>query len=330
MLSYQLNKELNNLSSAFKDAEYLIKILDLISPTYSLIISTTQISVVGGNALGTAHTQLTDALNKLRSEALDISPKQLFTSIDKLIETIAKINIAHSLKGDLEAFSNSYEEYIKQYGKDKAIALVINAQLLDEKLKWFQEEILTLNSKSEYENLEYPDGQVLSLVLLSSMNMFEFIEKIKSIQTIYLELCNLMDISPKEYPIEIIKIESGSLLVKIFGHNKIMELLSKFIESAAKYFYHKYTNQGKRDSNIENVQNVLALRDNLQKSGIDVSKMDEQITQASNSIAKELNTLISGEPEITVNEKTISVGEAVNKNILENKELLELENNQDL
>lgn len=133
--------------------------------------------------------------------------------------------------------------------------------------------------------------------------------------------------STTEYPIRILKIESGSLLASILGHSEVVNLLTKFIGSAATYIYGNYTDNGKLNSiprKVETIDSVLKLRDNLKNSGIAIDDMDENISKAAVAVAKDLNALISGEAKIKLNDRVISVGEEVQKKMIENKETLTL------
>jgi len=106
------------------------------------------------------------------------------------------------------------------------------------------------------------DGRELSIVLSSSMTLSQFILKLKALESIYQELCMLSGISIAEFPIQILKIESGSLWAKVFGHSKIIALMTNLIESGTSFVYRNYTTEGKLNSiprKVETIESVLKL-----------------------------------------------------------------------
>jgi hypothetical protein len=135
----------------------------------------------------------------------------------------------------------------------------------------------------------------------------------------YEELCRLLDLSPNEYPLEIIKVEVGSLWLRIFGESRVISLISRFIESTASYLYRNFTSEGKLTAipqKVDVINSILKLSDNLEQSGIDNSVLKENIQQSSIIVAQQLNQLLAGEPVVNVNGEVYSVGEAWEKRFL--------------
>jgi len=150
------------------------------------------------------------------------------------------------------------------------------------------------------------------------MTLSTFIIKLQSIEKTYEELCILLNISLSEYPIQLSKIESGSLWVKIFGNTKVIEFLTATLESGAKFIYTNYTNEGKISiipKNVETIESILHLKENLEKQGISSAELNEELKKSSILIAKNLNKLLENESNITINNKIITIDNHINKHI---------------
>jgi len=173
---------------------------------------------------------------------------------------------------------------------------------------------------------------IVSIFLLSNNELSVFLAKIQSLERIYSELCRLMDISTSEYPLKIIKVEAGSLWVKLFGESKIITLLTDMIKSGVGYLHRNYTREGQLKSiprQVEQYEAVLNLESKMRELGYDTSNMRESIKKSGVVIAKELSTLLGGESVVIVNEQTFSVGSAVDRLIAEKSKTLLLEDGED-
>jgi hypothetical protein len=133
-------------------------------------------------------------------------------------------------------------------------------------------------------------------------------------------------VSKSQYPLQVIKIESGSLWIKLFGESKVITLLTSLIESAAKFFYRNFTNEGKITSlprNVEAIEAILSLTKKLEAEGIDTSATKDNLQKAAVKISAQLNELLLKEPSIEVDGKKYSVAETMqDKYLLEGQRLL--------
>ncbi|WP_350604199.1 hypothetical protein [Pseudoalteromonas sp. SMN1298-MNA-CIBAN-0114] len=176
-------------------------------------------------------------------------------------------------------------------------------------------------------SIEDNNGSELSIVLSSTFTLSEFILKLQSIEKIYNELCMLSNVSSDDFPIEILKIESGSLWAKVFGDSKVIALMTSLIESGVSFVYRNYTVEGKISSipkKVETIESILKLKSKLKKEGVDVTELTEHLNKSSIIIAKELNKLISGQAEVIINEKKLSIGDEMQKNLIESNENLKI------
>ncbi|VEP11800.1 conserved hypothetical protein [Hyella patelloides LEGE 07179] len=171
--------------------------------------------------------------------------------------------------------------------------------------------------------LEYDKNglnEELTLLLESEHSLQKFIDKLQYIKNLYSELCYLFQVSDNEYPLKIVKMESGSLFAKVFGEAKVIKTLSIWIENTVSYFHRNYTNEGQIKSithKLEVIENLLETTKKLEEAGIDTTKNKEALQKSSLIIARELNLLLGGEPCITINDHKHSITAELQQKYLE-------------
>jgi hypothetical protein len=156
----------------------------------------------------------------------------------------------------------------------------------------------------------------------------EVLTKLQSIQLLYSEICQLLNVSEIDFPLRIVKIETGSLWAKVFGESKVVELLTQCCANFIDYLYRTYTNEGQLASiskKVESVESILQLEASLAERGYDVSEMREPIQKASQAIAASLQELTKGQSKVRLNDKAYTIGSAKNSGrFLKGKEQAQL------
>lgn len=335
MLSFQIKEEISKILKSFEEAQYFFDCLENINSTSLELEKYIQLIAKGGDSSINAN-QLITHLVQSKQKIGEIKPRSFFSSMDKLQYEINKakefgFNDSSQLEeidGRLNEFSHSYEVYLESYSPESAGLMLLEGRSIYSLLDGFKKGMSFYMENIEDSTPVLENGRELSIVLSSSMILSEFILKLQSIEKIYDELCMLIDVSKAEHPIQILKIESGSLWAKIFGESKVIGLMTNFIESGASFVYRNYTVEGKLSTiprKVESIESILKLSEQLKKQGINTEEMNEHINKSSVVIAKELNKLISGEPEIIINSTRLSIGDEVQKKLIESNSPLKLE-----
>lgn len=339
MLSFQIREEITKLLTAFDSAKYFFDCLSSIDDSFpelkQRICKIAQAS--DSSEINNAANQLRSHLAQTKQRIGEVKPRSFFKSIEELQEKIQQIQQLNfndlsqliEIGNKLNEFSSTYERFIDNgYSLESAGKMVIEAREISILLDGFRKGLSFYLSNIDDSIVESEEGRELSIMLPSTMTLTEFIMKLHAIQLMYNELCELAKISKTDYPIKIIKIESGSLFAKIFGHNKVIALLTEFLKSAVNYIYRNYTDEGKLSAipqKLDIIQSVLEFSKKLESHGIDTREMNYQIDKSSISIAKQLNQLISGQAEITINNSKLSIGNEVQKKLIESEKTLQLE-----
>ena len=340
MLSFQIKEELERLLESFDEAKYFFDCLESIDSTFPTLNEYIQDVATGGDKASNAVNQLRNHLAQTRQKIGDVKPRSFFASLEQLQTEIKQakeygfndLSQLDEIENKLDTFSHTYETYIESYSPQSAGSMVVEARSLSALLDGFRKGLGFYLANIESEVPELEDGRELSIVLPSTMTLSEFIDKLKSIEVIYNELCMLTKVSSSEFPIQILKIESGSLWAKVFGNSKVIALLTSLIESGAGFVYRNFTTEGKLVSipkKVESVEAVLELSKKLEEQGIDIKELNDHISKSSVMVAKELNRLISGQPEIVINNSKLSIGDEIQKKLIETNAPLKLEFDDD-
>jgi hypothetical protein len=335
MLSFKIKNEITNILKSMEDAHYFFECLHKINLTFQ-DVEKFVISIATGSDIAGHATNLRNYLVNARSRIGEVKPRSFFSSIEKLQAELNKakecgfnktsqLNVIDEKIND---FTSAYEKYLEGYTPQSASKMIMESRTLESLLDGFKNGLnfYLENIDTSFEDNE--SGRELSIVLSSALTLSEFIIKLQSIEKIYNELCMLSNVSTEDFPIEILKIESGSLWAKVFGDSKVISLMTSLIESGVSFVYRNYTVEGKISSipkKVETIESILELKSKLEKQGVDVKELTEHLSKSSIIVVKELNKLISGQAEVTINDNKMSIGNEMQKKLIESNENLKLE-----
>jgi len=338
MLSFKIREEISNILALFENAQCFTNSLESITSTFPELIEQHVYAIAVGGDVNILANKLRNNLANTKNCITDVKPISFITSISELRKSIIEVeergfasSQLNEIAKKLHDFVHVYEAYIDDsYSPVSASKLLIKAKELSPLLQGFKDGLnfYLLNVESSVALEKQNETEELSIELSSQMNLSEFVLKLQSIELIYNELCMLMRVSTSDFPIQIIKIESGSLLAKVLGNSLIIGMMTTGLINGANYIYQNFTTDGQISAipqKVESVEAILNLRQKLMEQGIQDDNLDEHIKKSSNALAKGLNNLISGQAEVKINGETLSLGNEIQKKLLENNKPLKLE-----
>lgn len=328
MLSFQLREEASQLLSAFESADSFFIMLNSINSSFPQLDKFLVQIGEGSERTNNAANQLRNHLGQLKITVQNVNIREFYSSLEQFQKSLNQakdyglddLNIINGISGRIDIFAEKFENFISAYSPQTAAPVITEARELSSMLNGFKTALIFFESNLEEQHYELEEHKELSLLLPSAMSMHQFAIKLISIDIIYSELCSLMNISTSEHPLLISKIESGSLWAKVLGNNKVIGLMVDFLNSSASFVYRNFTNEGRLSAiprKLEAVNSVLDFTEKLEKAGVNVAEVKEHLQKSAVAISKELNTLLDGQAEITVNDKKHSIGEEVQKKLLE-------------
>lgn len=129
-----------------------------------------------------------------------------------------------------------------------------------------------------------------------------------------------MKVSTESYPLRIYKIESGSFLAKLIGHDKVIDLLARLIDRSVGFLHRNFTTEGKIaaiPTKVDSLNSVLGFSNQLQAHGVDVRNLRDEIAKGAVFVAQDLNKLLKGQPAVRVNAEVHSIAADVRATYLE-------------
>jgi hypothetical protein len=163
----------------------------------------------------------------------------------------------------------------------------------------------------------------LTIQLSRETNVEQFANKLSALNSVYLEILMLTGESESDYPLEIIKIESGSSLFDTKGLKAVVDLIDKWVSAVARFFYKTFTDDGKIAQiprTTEAIESLLSARNSFNEAGIPTPDTDDALAKTLFSVAHNLQMLVADEPEVIVNGTRLSVGEELMNKYLETSE----------
>jgi hypothetical protein len=339
MNSYQLINQIDGLLASIDEQAHFLATLNILADHHDKLptaaVSAARKAQIPNDA------QHYESLNKARDflmqQIQSIEPRKVFKSIDALENAFISFSLidnhrlqeaprAISIVGkELQNFSSNYNNYLatldQTIRESAIIPLTHTATVLYASLSMIKAMFSDIKNRlQEHKPVDGLDLERFSLYIESEIDLEKFAQNLYSINLIYGELCSLLNISPSDYPLIILKIESGSSWIDLLGYPQIIKLLVSLIQGAIDYFYRSFTREGKIVSlprKVQAVEDVIELRKKLVAMGINTSAIDDQLSKSTYVIAEELNKLLVGEPRISLNGQTFSIGGAFEKRYLE-------------
>jgi len=343
MNSYQILNELQDLYTALNNDDngflnyikYLIESKKSIQHYHRALVNTPS-----NDRLNIYSTKLQESIDFIKSKKGEIKIKKVFEGIQKLEEALdayengldnTKYISFLNLSNKLEEFGEKYQDFLDEYSRNSFVELVEIAESIDIIISTISNLITAIISNLES---EYPDekSEVLSLFLNSDYTYQEFVQKLNSIQEIYSILCKLLQISENEVPLRIIKVESGSVWVRLFGEPTVIKLFEDLIRDTVKFIYRNYTKEGKIQSlpsEIEVLDKYLNLKEKLEEKGCDTTQLTGIIDEASLTLTQKFYSLLSGEEQLRVNGELLEIAEKDKTKHLKGKQIPLLEGNNE-
>jgi hypothetical protein len=236
----------------------------------------------------------------------------LHSEINDFLEILKNFSILESedLNVIVHKFNNSLEKFIKNYQFNDTLEMLSDAK--DFYIQFFTFiQIFNNIIKQTEEKPELKENiKILELEFFEHQDINDLSIKFSALSIIYSELCGLFNISEKEFKLDIIKVETGSLLNLLIGHHDIIKELISLIKSFSTFLYETFSKTHKIEKlgkNIDTIEKTLKLCSSLEKHGIDTTKMKENVQKSSITVSEKLFELLSGEPKIAVQNEIIEL-----------------------
>jgi hypothetical protein len=302
--------------------------------------ATAEISLL--NRKGSAENKYIELIGQTASTLKEAGVGRVYRDLHSCIDELQTIRdevkglpsalvIFDSFLKRISALEDALEEFVNQRDSRTLVALLERGDDL------FQSYRLTRTySFAALEALSPPDAnlpglEALVLFMRSKQTFRDVVEKLTAIESLYDEVCSLVGVSPAEFPLQVSRLEVGSLWLKLFGESKVIALITKLLENGAGFVYRNFTREGQlRDipKQIETINSALGLVEELEKMNIPTDAIKENIQKSSIFITEKVNVLLSGSSEISVNGREHGIRQEMEQLLLEQSKVKLLESGE--
>lgn len=326
MLQHELIGQFDALKESLDNSPMFLACAHELNKVRSSIDGFTKKIAEGGDKLPNHAHSIHAAYAAVPAALQSIEVSQFFLEGHRLsaqLESI-ELELAQGLLKSANRFTRYYSEFLGSRAMASAAALVdagsafsYNAQVV-KTLVADVKDPLTVNVELGEEQREF------ALYLGRADDLRVFASKLVTLLALYDELCMLMGVSADEYPLSIIKVESGSLWVKVFGHAQVIAVLVALVTGAAGYFHRNYTNEGRIEriaTSVEALDRLFEFQKKLKENGVDTAASEAEIQKGAHQLAKGLNELLIDQTKVQVDARVIELSPAQEIRYLENSKL---------
>lgn len=134
---------------------------------------------------------------------------------------------------------------------------------------------------------------------------------------IYEKLCEIANIG-NPLPLKIVRMETGSFLMKFIGEVGILKTIGKFLESGHNMWIRNLTREGKKQNIVESTELLkeqFSIVNEMRELGLNVDEHYEIAKETLALLMKQSNILLSSSPDIKINKKILSKSEDFKKTL---------------
>lgn len=278
------------------------------------------------NDFTNAHNQFTKQVKGLVAKT-DIG--SLYVSIHNLKEILTGENGHHplieDLSSELRVYLESVWEVLNQISRfpsnfSLVLELIKTANKIEKTFSYFDKCVTFLNatnkllSKSLHKSEQ--EEEVIFVFSAEIITLNEFIDKLDALKQIYSEICLIFQIEESNHSLKVGRIESGSLLAKIFGESKVIEFMIWFAKESVKYLHRTYTSEGKMgklSANVDQLNEQIGLYEKLnailgkERMSALQHEQAEALQKSAAIITKKYQKLLERETKININNEVLEV-----------------------
>ena len=336
MLAYQIFNYYEYIDQELKKMEEILEPIFIWSNKYEQFITVSLTKILKSETVsqGGIHYIVKEGkikedynvmIKNLKSSFL---PYKIFKPFGEFKQKVITYKDKNRIKNDyIEVLISEMEDVFDSYDKfqedDKEQERLLNLanKLISLKASFFNAKLMYNDFKNlhtDIEKLDSENQESLEIQLLDAeYSVNEFSNNLKNMDDIYNEIGNLIfsnSVSIEYEKLSIIKIESGSMLSRVFGNKNIIEIFCILLKKAVNWIQTKY----ELGEEIQTHRKLaVALKEDvelmglLEKNGCNVEKSKQLIEKSFNKIAKEISEIVEKSANIKVNDEEFKIKESM-------------------
>ncbi|AVP66022.1 hypothetical protein C3B64_17950 [Clostridium botulinum] len=222
-------------------------------------------------------------------------------------------------------------EYLKTRGDNIIVELLNNALITVNKYDKFVESYKSIKNfilKTENKLDGKEDEEILQLQFYDEhIDPEYFIKNIQSICDSYEIICQVFNISLNDNELKVLKIESGSLFLKIIGNASVIAAFGFFMKELTKLIFNKFTFEGKimrHRQLLDLIKENVEVTEKYKELGMNI-EFDEDIVKYHYQLIKSMSTLIGQTTKVKINEEELVLEDHLKQKYLTESKVLLIE-----
>jgi hypothetical protein len=320
MLSEDFLRLAKSTLATLDELPNLMAILEELQRVNSQLLTLIAQVIRNNDKSGTSIGQLQQTYGGIREAIRPHRPKLVFGETEQLLKILVELNLNgadsafKSLHGRVKIFDNAYQEYIDYYTLTAAVFLVHAGAELRFGLDGLKAGMQVAVNSLDDDIVAINDGamEIVEIRLSTSHDLRDFSGKLVALGQIYAELVPLFGAKISDYPLSVIKIESGSIFIRLMGFKPAIKFLVSGVGRVAAFIYRNYTAEGRFDGirlKADAFDELIKLSKSLEEGGIKVDGMKDEISKASVLLCQQFSDLLKGQKQIQVNASKFSLVE---------------------
>ena len=327
MLAYQVieyysfvSKKANEFMTTMKSPIDFIKTYTVLSENITKTISESTLTQ-SGNTLHYISSNITNLkstfeenLAQLKSSFAFLEPAIKLTQIKNDITQyeneagITQNSIISKYLSSCDSFLKLYQTYIQNSTAQNALEFINKLSELNYSYDYIQEIYSNTISILGDKEISTCDPQnIMSLQFLDVQFSFnDFTDKLVTLNKVYTSLGHMLYLEAEFQKLEIVKIESGSLLSAILGDKNILSAIGLFLTKAIETGFNKFSREGQLLRHSEFVSAISSdteICKKFEEMGCNMEDAKANLAEAFTQASKGILSLSQSSPRIKVDEK---------------------------
>jgi hypothetical protein len=315
MLTIDFINDANRLIERFEHPVSFLGLLELLYETQCVALSFLPVIASNNQKSAQATSDFQQTYVGLKAATVKFRPKLVFSECERLSSLLKELDVScrsdsfKSLLAQLERFDIQYQEYVDHYRLTDAMNLAHIGANLHVQIQAIKDGVRYAVAQLDGSDVEL-GGELESMEIRFDADLIvsNIAQRLDALDKIYRELCALFRVSVSEYPLKILKIESGSLLLRIAGFKAVVRFLVSAIEQISAFVHRNYTSEGKFSGlrlRADALDDLVSLSVRLKEHDIDIKDMNDEIRKGAVALAQEFTNLLRDQNSIGINGKKV-------------------------
>ena len=259
-------------------------------------------------------------LGSLGKHVRQKNARQIFKEIEStqlklalaLTQDLDDVGNYRTLSVELESLAERYNEFITVQNPLNAFHLIRTGEIVERSFESLKQMLVFVKHNILEEPLPNERQDTMSLVIFNRPSAENISKWCSALADIYAEVARLIDVSVSDFPLEVVRVETGSTWFKVIGESGVLAFVKHFIKGALVFMRRHFVEEGRLaeiPAKVGAIDKILDLSLKLKEAGLSTARIDSEIEKAALTIAKSVNDILAEQTKIIVDGAVIEVAQ---------------------